>query len=216
MLLVGAGLMILAGGVFVFTRNFFLLLAAATIGVISPSGNEVGPFLSIEQAALSQLLPGERRTGVFAWYNLAGSFATASGALAGGGLTQALQGVGLAPLRSYQVIILGYALFGLALWGLFTRLSPEVEIIARTCLSAGASPVIHGSPRLAGSGLQAGRVVLPGRFRRGLYHPKPSSLLVPSTLWVGTRTAGGDIFRRQHPGRPLGAQRGAGSPAASG
>ena len=32
------------------------LLVAATIGVISPSGSEVGPFLAIEQAALTQLL----------------------------------------------------------------------------------------------------------------------------------------------------------------
>jgi MFS family permease len=129
MLLVGAGLMILAGIVFMLTRDFTLLLAAATIGVISPSGNEVGPFLSIEQAALSQLLPGERRTGVFAWYNLVGSFATAAGALVGGGLAQALQGLGLAPLSSYQAIVLGYALFGLVLWMLFTRLSSEVEIV---------------------------------------------------------------------------------------
>ena len=40
------------------TRNPVLLTMAAIIGVISPSGNEIGPFLSIEQAALTQLLPG--------------------------------------------------------------------------------------------------------------------------------------------------------------
>ena len=66
MLLLGAGLMILAGLVFALTQNYIILLIAAIIGVISPSGNEVGPFLSIEQAALSQTIPDERRTGVFA------------------------------------------------------------------------------------------------------------------------------------------------------
>src|SRR5512143_3014780 len=62
MLLLGAGLMIFAGVLFASTRSFYLLLLAAIIGVISPSGNEVGPFLSIEQASLSQLVPDEQRT----------------------------------------------------------------------------------------------------------------------------------------------------------
>jgi hypothetical protein len=69
--------MVLAGLLFATSRNFVVLVLAATIGVISPSGNEVGPFLSIEQAALSHIVPGERRTNVFAWYDLLGSFSTA-------------------------------------------------------------------------------------------------------------------------------------------
>ena len=61
-----------------------LLILAATIGVISPTGNEVGPFLAVEQAALSEATPDARRTPTFAWYNLAGYVATAVGALAAG------------------------------------------------------------------------------------------------------------------------------------
>src|SRR6516165_7640243 len=61
MLMVGGLLMIFAAVLFAVTDNFWLLLLAATVGVISPSGNEVGPFLSIEQAALSQELPDEQR-----------------------------------------------------------------------------------------------------------------------------------------------------------
>ena len=79
MLLIGAALMVFAGILFAATHNFYLLLLAATIGVISPSGNEVGPFLAIEQSALAQTLPGDRRTQLLAWYQLAGSLATASG-----------------------------------------------------------------------------------------------------------------------------------------
>ena len=81
MLLLGAGLMVLAGIVFSLTGDLVLLVIAGIIGVISPSGNEIGPFLSLEQAALSQLLPSEKRTHSFAWYNLAGSLASALGAL---------------------------------------------------------------------------------------------------------------------------------------
>jgi MFS family permease len=130
MLMVGAILMVFAGVLFAITRNFLFLLLAATIGVISPSGYEVGPFLSIEQAALSQIVSNERRTHVFAWYNLVGSFATALGALAGGSLVQALQDSGVSPIGSYRMIVIGYAIIGLILGVLFTRLSPAVEIQA--------------------------------------------------------------------------------------
>jgi MFS family permease len=128
MLIVGSILMVFAGVLFAITRNFVFLLIAATIGVISPSGYEVGPFLSIEQAALSQIVSNERRTHIFAWYNLVGSFATALGALGGGGLVQALQDSGMTPLGSYRTIVIGYAIIGLILGILFTRLSPAVEI----------------------------------------------------------------------------------------
>ncbi|MFZ5878471.1 MAG: MFS transporter [Chloroflexota bacterium] len=128
MLLIGAALMIFAGILFAFTRDFYLLLFAATIGVISPSGNEVGPFLAIEQSALAQTLSAEKRTQVFAWYQLAGSLATALGSLAGGGLSQIMQNGGADPLSSYRVIILVYAALGLALGVLFNFVSPRVEV----------------------------------------------------------------------------------------
>src|SRR5215207_2569398 len=90
-LLVGALLMAGAGVAFVMTREVVLLMIAAIIGVISPSGSEIGPFLSVEQASLTQLVSNEKRTHIFAWYNLAGSFATATGALSSGWLAQGLQ-----------------------------------------------------------------------------------------------------------------------------
>src|SRR5712672_1747176 len=88
MLVTGAILMAGAGITFACTGNFLLLIVAGTIGVISPSGNEVGPFLPIEQAALSEIVSARSRTGVFAWYSLAGSIATAAGSLVAGLLAQ--------------------------------------------------------------------------------------------------------------------------------
>src|SRR5262249_59693034 len=52
-LIAGAILMAGAGAAFALTRNFLLLVVAGTIGVISPSGNGVRPFLSVGPAALS-------------------------------------------------------------------------------------------------------------------------------------------------------------------
>jgi MFS family permease len=127
MLLAGAGLMLFAGIAFALTRSYVLLVIAATIGVISPSGNEVGPFLAIEQASLAQIVSNQRRTQMFAWYNLVGSFATAVGALCGGGLAQVLQGTGVTPLNSYRAVVVGYAVMGVVLAGLFSRLTPGIE-----------------------------------------------------------------------------------------
>lgn len=127
MLMLGALLMILAGISFVLTRNPILLMIAAIIGVISPSGNEIGPFLAIEQAALAQLIIRERHTRVLAWYNLVGSFATALGAFSGGWLTQSLQNSGFTPLASYRVVLIGYATCGLLLALFFLGLSASVE-----------------------------------------------------------------------------------------
>ncbi|HYR89966.1 MAG TPA: MFS transporter [Terriglobia bacterium] len=142
MLILGAALVVFAGVLFASTTNFVLLLIAATIGVISPSGNEVGPFLSIEQAALSQLISPERRTQLFAWYNLFGSFATALGALAGGVLAQSLQAAGMPSLDSYRVIVVAYASMGAVLLFMFLRLSPAAE--APRNKFSGDPPAGHG------------------------------------------------------------------------
>ena len=95
---VGSLLMIAAGLVFAATSWPPLLILAATIGVISPTGNEVGPFLAVEQAALSQTIEGARRTATFAWYNLVGYVATALGALLAGIVSQVLIDKVLRPL----------------------------------------------------------------------------------------------------------------------
>ena len=127
-LLIGALLMVGAGAVFVVTHNIIILMAAAIIGVISPSGNEIGPFLSVEQAGLTELIPNEKRTKIFAWYNMVGSFATATGALAGGWLAQILQGNGWTKLEAYRFVLMGYGLGGLLLVVLFLFVSPAVEV----------------------------------------------------------------------------------------
>ena len=121
MLIAGAVLMAAAGFVFASTGSFLLLLIAGTFGVISPSGNEVGPFLPIEQASLAHIVSAQKRTGIFARYALAGSLATAAGALAGGALTQALGG-------DARGVVMIYGAMGAILALLFSRLSRAIEV----------------------------------------------------------------------------------------
>jgi len=127
-LVAGAALMFLAGLLFAVTGDFPVLVLAATIGVISPSGNEVGPFLAVEQASLSHTLPDARRTQVFAWYNLVGMVATACGSLGAGLLSGLLQAGGTPAVDSYRVIVVAYAAVGLGLAAGFMRLSSKVEV----------------------------------------------------------------------------------------
>ena len=126
-LVAGSILMVIAGVAFALTDWVPLLILAATIGVISPTGNEVGPFLAIEQTALAQIVPDERRTATFAWYNLVGYVATATGALAAGLLSQVLLDRGLAPVDAYRAIVIGYAIVGVSLAFGFSRLGTAVE-----------------------------------------------------------------------------------------
>jgi predicted MFS family arabinose efflux permease len=149
----GAALMVLAAGAFATTTSFPALLVAATIGVISPAGNEVGPFLAVEQAALSGAIPAARRTRAFAWYQLVGGLGTACGALAGGALASALQRAGHSPLASYRAVVLGYGAVGLALLAVFARLSPAVEV-------APAGPGATAPPPPGRLGLHRSRAVV--------------------------------------------------------
>jgi MFS family permease len=146
MMIIGAVLMAAAGVAFASTHNLLFLIIAGTVGVISPSGNEVGPFLSIEQASLSHIVPATSRTEIFAWYTLAGSFATALGALAGGALAQALQRSDVTPVASYRVVVILYAAIGILLAILFLRLSTRVEVAAAPQDPA-AKPHFFGIPR---------------------------------------------------------------------
>ncbi|HEV3237586.1 MAG TPA: MFS transporter [Gemmataceae bacterium] len=144
MLIAGAVLMLAGGLVFAMTSSFMLLLIAATIGVLSPSGNEVGPFLAIEQAALSETVSNEQRTHAFAWYQLAGSLATAAGALTCGVWVQALEKQFDTPVQPYRAVLLAYATAGVLLAVLFTRLSPAAEARKQSTASA-AGPTLKKS-----------------------------------------------------------------------
>jgi MFS family permease len=127
-LIIGALLMAAAGVVFAGSTAFVVLLVAATLGVLSPSGNEVGPFLPIEQSSLTEVTPSNRRTNIYAWYNLVGSVATATGALVSGFAVGALQAAGWTDLDAYRALLVGYAIVGLAIVPIVRLVSSAVEV----------------------------------------------------------------------------------------
>ncbi|HSL77547.1 MAG TPA: MFS transporter [Candidatus Limnocylindrales bacterium] len=127
-LILSSLLVVVAGVVFAVTDWLPVLILAGIVGVISPTGNEVGPFLAVEQASLTQVVPGRRRTATFAWYNLAGYVATASGALGAGLVGQALIDAGWPPVDAYRTVVVGYAAIGLLMGVLAWRLGDGIEV----------------------------------------------------------------------------------------
>jgi MFS family permease len=123
LLILGALLMAAAGAIFAVSNNPVLLAIAAVFGTISPSGKEVGPFLSIEQAILPQTTGDQNRTAVFSAYNLVGSLFGAIGALA-----VALPSLAsLSALAGYRLLIWGYVACAALMLLMFAFLSPAIE-----------------------------------------------------------------------------------------
>lgn len=122
-LVIGALLMAAAGAVFATSTNLIVLIVAAAIGTMSPSGSEVGPFLSIEQAMLPRTTSADDRTRAFSAYNVAGQGIGATGAAAAA--VPAL--LGAEPLTGYRALMWAYAVTGVVLALLFARLSERVE-----------------------------------------------------------------------------------------
>jgi MFS family permease len=80
--LLAASLLMLATGIgFAGVTAFWPLLVIAVVGTLNPSAGDVSLFLPTEQALLAETGDGRDRTALFAWYNLAGAFAGALGAL---------------------------------------------------------------------------------------------------------------------------------------
>lgn len=77
----GAVLMLVSGFVFAWSLNFWVLLTAAILGVISTSGDETGPFKTVEEVCISHLTPPKHRASIFALYGFLGRLGAASGAL---------------------------------------------------------------------------------------------------------------------------------------
>jgi MFS family permease len=126
-LVAGGLLMALSGVIFATVSNYWMLLLAAVVGVISPSGNEIGPFRAIEESTLAQLTDSKTRTDIFAFYVVVGTLGGASGSLAGGWVTQVLQSAGWSDVASFRFIFWVYAGLGLCKASLTMILSSSCE-----------------------------------------------------------------------------------------
>lgn len=120
-------LMALSGITFAFTTNYMVLLLAAIVGTLSPTGAEIGSFLPLEQAILPQTVTEEQRNQAFANYNVMGYLAIALGGLSYG-LKDFLVGLSFSEMDAYRVLFLLYAALALAVAILYTTMSAKAEM----------------------------------------------------------------------------------------
>jgi len=128
-------LMAATGVVFGLATSYPVLLLAAFFGTLGTSASETAPFLPIDQAMISQITEPERRTALFARYNLVASLGAALGALAAG-FPDLLTRTGLPVTSGIRLLFGAYAALGLVVAGLSLRLSSSVEAPARPPIQA--------------------------------------------------------------------------------
>lgn len=133
-LAIGSLLKLFTGAVFSMSTDFTLLCLSGIVGVISMSGSEIGPFLSVEQSALSDLCElhyghdDSKIAEVFGWYNLVGYSCQALGALFAGYAILFCQSIGISVVESHRFVLYSYAYWGLAKFVLYNELSNDVEL----------------------------------------------------------------------------------------
>ena len=175
-LIIGALLKVFAGVVFATSSSFLLLLAAGIVGVISPTGGEIGPFLAVEQAAITESISApEKITLVFGYYNVAGYLAQAMGAISSGYLIYALQhSYHHSDVDAYRSTLIAYSVFG------------ALKLVLYCCLSSAIEPLHSRDPSAPRNWL--------GKF--GLHRAESRAVVLKlSLLFVLDAFAGGFVMQ---------------------
>jgi MFS family permease len=112
-LFAGSFLMVLSGATFALSENFWILLFAAVVGVLSATGGDLGPFRAIEESTLSHLTTPETRADVLSWYVTIASFGAAIGTEAAGRIVEHLRKRdGWTIIHAYHTVFWVYSLMG--------------------------------------------------------------------------------------------------------
>ncbi|KAJ9627943.1 hypothetical protein H2203_003162 [Taxawa tesnikishii (nom. ined.)] len=105
--------MVTSGAVFAIFENFWILLLAAVVGVISATGGDFGPFRSIEESTISHLTTPDTRSDVLSWYVATSSLGSAAGTEFAGRAVDLLQNTyGWALPEAYHAIFWLYVVMG--------------------------------------------------------------------------------------------------------
>lgn len=140
-LLILSALPMVAGGIaLAVVHDLRWLLAAVIVAVVSPNGQEAGPFSPLEQATLPDAVAPEHLTRTFAWYNVVGYFPAALGALAAGAWVRAAQARGAPIEDALRAVVWAYAAGGVALALVYSALRADRLPPRSTVSGAAAAP----------------------------------------------------------------------------
>lgn len=156
-----AGLIVVSALVFLATERPWLIVAAAMVGNLAVGTGETGPFLTLEQVAVTRATPRERLTTALSFYNLAGYAASALGAAAVGY-------AGPSPRLLFSVFLLG-GLVQMGAYALMRRPDPGRSAVTRHAAPMPSRPLIHRLAALFALDSLAGGFVLQSLIAYWLY-----------------------------------------------
>ncbi len=150
-LLAQAALIVLSALLFLATRQPWFVVGAAMIGNLAVGTGETGPFLALEQVAVTRATAREQLTTALSFYNLAGYGASALGAAA-------VARAGASPRAFFLIFLLG-GLVQLAAYALM-RPDPASSAPARGAETLPSRPLVHRLAALFALDSLAGGFVL--------------------------------------------------------
>lgn len=104
-------------------QNVYSIILASMLGIISVTGTETGPFLSIEQSALTKFSPSSKRTLMFSIYNFLGYGASSIGSLFAG-----LPFYFFTARYAFYFIVMAYGIVGFVLFLLYFLVGNKLEL----------------------------------------------------------------------------------------
>lgn len=192
-LLGGSCLMVLTGFGFAVFENFWLLLLAAVVGVVSATGGDFGPFRSIEESIVSHLTTPSTRSDVLSWYVTISALGSAIGSeVSGRVLNNFLGRDGWEEKDAYHAMFWIYSLMGALNFLLVLCLSSDCELQQQ--LSPSETGTVEDTEGLLAS--DSGSDTLhdeeqesrPGSYSKPLPLPRPkASWWRASIVWVSNR-----------------------------
>ncbi|KAJ4989039.1 major facilitator superfamily transporter [Stagonosporopsis vannaccii] len=173
-LLVGALGMAGSGVVFAMGSRYEILLLAAVVGVVSPSGNEIGPFRAVEESTLAGIVGEEGRADVFTWYVAFAVLGTSTGLVAGGHAVDALATKpGWSELDAYRAIFWVYTAVGLvkAVCTFFLSTACEHQPLNHSVRDEETEPLLPATEDTQTSGVATTDVA---KTKKKTWNPLPS------------------------------------------
>ncbi|KAK5661351.1 hypothetical protein OQA88_11247 [Cercophora sp. LCS_1] len=125
----GSVLMVASGTTFALCENYWVLLLAAVLGVISATGGDFGPFRAIEESTVAELTTPGTRADVLVWYVTMASLGSSVGTELAGRVIEHLRGrEGWTLLGAYHAIFWIYTVMGVVNMGTNAVLSERCEL----------------------------------------------------------------------------------------
>ena len=124
-----------------------LLLVMVFVGMLNGTGTERSASYALEQAVIPGLVPDSRRTWSLAFYNVLIDGGGSLGALSAGLPLILHTWLGFPLLTAYKFLFLGYAALYVAVAGLYSFLSPAIEVAGSTGMPPAAASRIAPETR---------------------------------------------------------------------